>query len=144
MWKIYLGGFPGPSGIKKAPAKAEDTGMGPWSGKIPRATEQLSPHTLEIVFHNKRSDSKEKPSNHNERVGSPRSLQLGKACLQQQRPSTAENKTVESEKIKIIFKQRVALKVPPSATGHGSNVFFTQFPDLSVASHIQIIPRVPW
>ena len=67
MWKTYLGGFPGRSGIKKPPAKAEDTGMGPWSGKIPLATEQLSPRALEIMFH-KRSDSKDKPSNHNERV----------------------------------------------------------------------------
>ena len=82
MWKTYLGGFPGCLGIKKEPpAKTEDTEVGPWPGMIPWAIEQLSPHALEIMVHNKRSHSNEKPSTQVE--SSPCSLQLGKARLQQ-------------------------------------------------------------
>ena len=35
--------FPGGAVVKNLPANAGDTGFEPWSGKIPHATEQLSP-----------------------------------------------------------------------------------------------------
>ena len=38
-------GFPGGAVVKNPPANAGDTGSEPWSGKIPRAVEQLSPCT---------------------------------------------------------------------------------------------------
>ena len=41
--KILAKGFPGGTVVKNLPANAEDTGVSPWSGKIPHAAEQLSP-----------------------------------------------------------------------------------------------------
>ena len=35
--------FPGGTVVKNPPANAGDTGLSPWSGKIPHAVEQLSP-----------------------------------------------------------------------------------------------------
>ena len=37
--------FPGGSVVKNPPANAGDTGLIPWSRKIPHATQQLSPCT---------------------------------------------------------------------------------------------------
>ena len=37
------GGFPGGAVVENLPADAGDTGTEPWSGRIPRATEQLDP-----------------------------------------------------------------------------------------------------
>ena len=39
---IFFPGFPGGTVVENLPAKAGDT-VQPWSGKIPRAAEQLSP-----------------------------------------------------------------------------------------------------
>ena len=83
----------------------------PWSGKIPQATEQLSLCapllslfsrawelqawslcTLEAVLPKKRSQCKEEPECYKDEKP-PLSLpQLGKARVQQRRPSTAKNK----------------------------------------------------
>ena len=41
VWKM-IKDFPGSPVVKNPPANAED-GFNPWSGKIPHATEQLSP-----------------------------------------------------------------------------------------------------
>ena len=38
-------GFPGGAVVENLPADAGDTGFDPWSRKIPRAVEQLSPYT---------------------------------------------------------------------------------------------------
>ncbi|KAJ8794987.1 hypothetical protein J1605_018574 [Eschrichtius robustus] len=46
-------------------------------------------YLAETVLHNKRSHRSEKPTHHNEEC--PRSLQLEKAHVQQQRPNTAKN-----------------------------------------------------
>ena len=72
-------------------------GFEPWSGKIPHATEQLSPWAttteparLEPVLHNKRGRNSERPV-HRDKSG-PRSPQLEKALARKRRPNTAKNK----------------------------------------------------
>ena len=65
--------FPGGSVVKNPPANAGGHGFEPWSGKIPHATEQLSPCAtttepahLEPMLRNKRSHRNEKPAHRNE------------------------------------------------------------------------------
>ena len=43
MLKVLLKGFPGGTVVKKVPANAGDMGSSLGSGRIPHATEQLSP-----------------------------------------------------------------------------------------------------
>ena len=74
-------------------------GFKPWSGKIPRAAEQLSPWAtttepvrLEPVLRNGRGRDSERPA-HCDKSG-PRSPQLEKALAQKRRPNTAINKLI--------------------------------------------------
>ena len=69
-------GFPGTSVVKNPSADAGDRGSNPWSGKIPQASEPLSPcatatepvlkslgaKTTEPVLCNKRNHCDEKPA----------------------------------------------------------------------------------
>ena len=45
---VLVMGFPGGLVVKNLPANAGDTEFSPWSGKIPHAVEQLSPHSTTI------------------------------------------------------------------------------------------------
>ena len=58
--------FPGGAVVKNPPANAGDTGSSPRSGKIPHATEQLSPYatTTESVLWSLRATTTE-PMCHN-------------------------------------------------------------------------------
>ena len=62
----------------------------------PRATTE--PTCLEPGLRNKGNHSNEKPAHHNEEY--PCSLQLEKACVQQQRPNAAKNKLIKRKKLK--------------------------------------------
>ena len=72
-------------------------GFEPWSGRIPHATEQLSPWAtttepvrLEPVLHKKRVRDSERPTQRDEEW--PPLATLGKALAQKWRPNTAKNK----------------------------------------------------
>ena len=54
MLKKVIGDFCGGAVVKNPPANAGGHGFEPWSGKIPRAAEQLSPcaTTTEPTCHN--------------------------------------------------------------------------------------------
>ena len=80
-----MGGFPGGPVVKNLPARGN--GFDPWSRKIPHASEQLSLRaTTTEPVHLETVPRAEEPSQEG------RAPQLEKACLQQQRPSTAKNK----------------------------------------------------
>ena len=88
-------GFPGGTVVENLPANAEDMGSSPGKGKIPHATEQLSPCDtttepthLEPVPHNKRGCDSERP--HTAMKSGPHSPQLEKALAQKRRPDTAK------------------------------------------------------
>ena len=89
----------------------------PWPGKIPQATELLSPHSRaqELQLWNPcaaaieactpRASQHEKPSQREahtpqQKNGGPCSLQLEKALAKQQRPSTAKNENKVKRKKK--------------------------------------------
>ena len=98
--------------VGSLPANAGDTGSGPGLGgsHVPRsgwarAPQLLSPHATtneacmpqllkparpEPMLHNKRSHRNERSAH--ARKSSPRSPQLKKTCVQQQRPNAAKNK----------------------------------------------------
>ena len=89
--------FPGGAVDRKSACQCRGNGFDPWSGKIPRAAEPLSPWTtatkpelpkfthLEPVLCNRRSP-------HTATKTSPPSLQLEKALTKQQRSSAAKMK----------------------------------------------------
>ena len=66
-------GFPGGTVVENLPANVGGHGFGPWSGKIPHATEHLGPWAtttepvrLEPVLRNKRGRDSERPVHRDE------------------------------------------------------------------------------
>ena len=95
--KKELWGFPGGAVVENLPANARGHGFEHWSGRIPRAAEQLGPWAtitepacLEPVLRNKRGRESERPT-HRDKSG-PHLPQLEEALAQKRRPNTAINK----------------------------------------------------
>ena len=72
-FKIPFSGFSGGAVVESLTANAGGHGFEPWSGKIPRATEQLGPWAttteparLEPVLRNKRAHDSERPAHRDE------------------------------------------------------------------------------
>ena len=85
--------FPGGPVVKNLPANAGDMGSIPGPGNslmlqsdMPMCHNYWSPHTLQPRLCNKRSHHNEKPKT----KSSPHTLQLGKDCTQQWKPSTTK------------------------------------------------------
>ena len=95
--------------VESPPARTGDTGSVPWSGKIPHATGQPSPWatTPEPMSPRARALQQEKAPKGEapapQLESSPCSPQPEKAHTQQQRPSTAKNKHVNTKKPHFLF-----------------------------------------
>ena len=102
--KVLLGDFPGGPVVKNLPANAGDMGLtpGPRRSYMSYGNETHVPQLLKLhlepMLCSKRSHHSEKPTHHNQSVGSPYSPRLQKAGAQQQKLRAAKNKNQPTNK----------------------------------------------